>query len=477
MTAPSPGDPQVLVHAARLRLEAGDGPGALQLFTESLRLDIGQAAAFFGAGLALELMGDDDGAAASWRHALTLDPALAEAHGALAGLAARRREWAKVRPAAEAALALRPNQPTAQIALALQDMQDDRPADAAQRMSVLLAAQAAEGLQLSQALRIHGDALDRLGRVDEAFAHYARSAGIFRTRYAGACAGPQPMAGLDLCQGLVRQYGAADPALWRPAPGPAALPAAGHAFLIGFPRSGTTLLEQVLAGHPEVVALEERPTLAPAIDAYLDPPTGLAELAHMDEATAERLRADYWARANAFGAAAQGKLFIDKQPFYGLWLPLIAKLFPHAKIIVARRDPRDVVFSCFRNPFRMTPVTYELMDLARGAALYAGVMDSIELFLARADNRAFVYRHEDLVDRFDDVLADLCAFLGLDLRADMARFQAVAQTRDIRTPSANQVTRPLNRDGFGAWRRYAAHMAPILPSLNVLAERYGYPPQ
>ena len=474
MTAPAHGDPEALAHAGRLRLDAGDGPAALHLFTESLQLDIHQPAAFFGAGQALELMGDDTGAAASWRHALTLDPLLAEAHGALAGLSARRREWADVRQEADAALVLCPDQPSASIALALQDLHEDRPDDAVRRLEPVLAGRQAGGVQLAHALRVRADALDRLGRTDESFAHSAASAAIFRERYASACSGPEPMAGLDLCQALVRQYREADAELWRAAPGEASMPAAGHVFLIGFPRSGTTLLEQVLAGHPDVVALEERSTLAPAIDAYLDPPTGLEVLARMDAATAERWRTDYWARVKGFGAAVDGKVFVDKQPFYGLWLPLIGKLFPQAKIIVARRDPRDVVLSCFRNPFRMTPITYELMDIERGAALYAGVMEAIELFLAQGQNRAFVYRHEDLVDRFEPIVADLCAFLGLDWRDDMARFQATARAGDIRTPSAAQVAKPLNREGIGVWSRYARPLAAILSSLQPLAERYGY---
>jgi hypothetical protein len=474
MTASADGDTQTLAHAARVRLDAGDGAGALQLFTLILEQDINRADAFFGAGQALELMGNDTGAAASWRHALTLDAGLAEAHGALAGLAARRRNWAEARREAQAALGLSADQPTARIALALLDLHEARPADAVRRLEPVLAGAQAGDLQRAQALRIRGEALDRLDRTEQAFAHYAASAEIFRLRYAPACAGPEPMAGLDLCQDLVRRYRHAGSELWRPAPGAASGPAAEHVFLIGFPRSGTTLLEQVLAGHPRVAALEERPTLAPAIDAYLDPPSGVDALAKIDGAAAERWRADYWRRVGEFGAAVDGRLFVDKQPFYGLWLPLIGKLFPEAKIIVARRDPRDVVFSCFRNPFRMTPITYELMDLERAASLYAGVMEAIELFLARSANQAFVYRHEDLVDRFEPTLAALCTFLGLDWRDDMARFQLTAGARDIRTPSAHQVMRPLNREGIGVWRRYARPLAPILPRLRVLAERYGY---
>jgi hypothetical protein len=325
-------------------------------------------------------------------------------------------------------------------------------------------------------LRVRAEALDRLDRTAEAFAGYAASAQTFRERYAAGCAGPQPMAGLDLGHSLMHQYEAAPPTLWAPAPGAAQAPAAGHVFLIGFPRSGTTLLEQVLAGHPQVTALEERATLAPAIERYLDPPTGLAALAQMDASTAEALRADYWRCVAEFGVEAQGKVFVDKQPFYGLWLPLIGKLFPGARIIVARRDPRDVVFSCFKNPFRMTPVTYELMDLERGADLYLCVMRVVELFLERSGSPVFLYRHEDLVERFEETVRRLCVFLGLEWEPRMAAFERTAAARVIRTPSAGQVTKGLNRDGVGAWRRYAEPLAPVLPRLQDLALRYGYSP-
>ena len=468
------GEIGAMVEAGHRALEAGDGLAALQCFLGVLQQDLGCAEAFLGSGYALELMGDEEGARASYRHAASVAPSLAEAHGALAALAARRRDWPSVRSSADLALAIRPGQPAACIALALQDLHEGRPGDVPARLDPVVAGAEAGVLQRAHALRTRAEALDRLGRTEAAFADFAASAEIFRRTYAGACAGPQPMAGLDLCQSLVRQYAAAGPELWRPAPGATRAPAAGHVFLLGFPRSGTTLLEQVLAGHPQVTALEERPILAPAIDAYLDPPVGVAALAQMDEAAAETRRAAYWERAATFGAQVEGKVFVDKQPFYSLWLPLIGKLFPDAKIIVARRDPRDVVFSCFRNPFRMTPVTYELMDIERGAALYLGAMQALELFLAETQNPVFLYRHEDLVDRFDETLDGLCDFLGLERDGRMAQFDRTALVRDIRTPSAAQVAKGLNRDGVGAWRRYAAQLQPILAPLSAIAQRYGY---
>jgi hypothetical protein len=476
MPGQAEGPVDAAMRAAHACLAAGDGPAALGHFTQALQIDNTLAKAFMGAGQALELMGDDAGAAASYGHAITLDPALAGAHGALAALAARRRDWVLARSSADRALALDPADLCAGIALAQAHLNEDRPADALTTLAPMVGR--GEGPLLKQALahRLCGEALHRMDRAGAAFGHYAASAALFRLRYAASCAGPEPMAGLDLCQSLERQYAAAGPELWRPAPGDEAGPAARHVFALGFPRSGTTLLEQALAGRPDVVALEERPTLVPAIDAYLDPPVGVEALARMDAAQADHWRRLYWSRVAAQGADVRGKVFVDKQPFYSLWAPLIGKLFPKARIIVARRDPRDVVLSCFRNPFRMTPVTYDLMDLQRGAALYGCAMRILDLFMDRSANPVFVHRHEDLVDDFHAHMRRLCDFLDLPWTEDLADFAAVAARRDIRTPSADQVRRGLNREGVGAWRRYAAELGPVLPQLSNFAARYGYPP-
>jgi len=469
---------QALADQANDHLARGEGPAALTACCRILEQDIGFAPAYHAAGLALELMGDGDAAAASHQHALQLDPAQAAALGALARLALQHGQWPDAQAYAARALALDPDQPAAALAQAQLALQDSRP-DQALALLHGPAAPGALGSPPHEALawRVLGDALDALARPAEAYPAYAASAAIFRRQFAAACGGPQPLAGLDLCHRLGEAFRAADPQLWTPAPAGAEAGggAAGHVFVVGFPRSGTTLLEQALAGHPDVVTLEEQTTLMPAIDAYLDPPDGVEALARMDRAEADRWREDYWRRVRSFGVDPAGKVFVDKQPFYSLWLPLIGKLFPQARIVVARRDPRDVALSCFRRPFRMTPVTYELMDLDRSARLYAGTMDILELFLSRSSSPSFIYRHEDLVDDFDAVAGRLCAFLGLPWSDRLRDFPTTARTRHIRTPSALQVTRGLNRDGIGAWRPYAAQLEPVMPILAPLAQAYGYP--
>jgi tetratricopeptide (TPR) repeat protein len=419
---------------------------------------------------------------ASYRHASDIAPAYAEPLGALALLALQGRALdgaraCAARACAARALALDPDEAAATLALAKLALQEGRADEAAGRLTDCVQPPLAPPHE-ALAKRVLGDALDALGRPAEAFAAYAASAAIFRRQFATACAGPHPLAGLDLCHSLRDGFRDAPAPLWAPAPGgtyaEASGGAAGHVFVIGFPRSGTTLLEQVLASHADVVALEEQTTLMPAIDAYLDPPTGIEALAQMDEATAQGWRRDYWERVRGFGVDPAGKVFVDKQPFYTLWLPLIGKLFPKARIVVVRRDPRDVVLSCFRKPFRMTPVTYELMNLDRSARLYAGAMEILELFLERSANPRLIYRHEDLVDDFDGVAGRICDFLGLDWSDRLRDFAATARARDIRTPSAAQVARGLNRDGIAAWRPYAAMLAPVMPILEPLARAYGY---
>src|SRR6202012_70679 len=227
---------------------------------------------------------------------------------------------------------------------------------------------------------------------------------------------------------------------------------------------------------PDIVTLEERPTLLPAIERYLDPPDGLDALAEMDEATAEALRREYWARVRAFGAEPDGKVFVDKQPFYTLWLPLIVKLFPDAKLVIPRRDPRDVVLSCFRRPFLMTPVTWEFLDLERGAQVFDAAMRILDLTCERSALPVFDYRHEDLIEDFDGVCGALCHFLGVAWNDRLRDFADTARSRRVTTPSATQVGRGLNRDGVGAWRAYGPQAEVMQPILAPWVERLGYAP-
>jgi hypothetical protein len=170
-----------------------------------------------------------------------------------------------------------------------------------------------------------------------------------------------------------------------------------------------------------------------------------------------------------------GKTFIDKLPLNTLKLALIARLFPKAKILFARRDPRDVVWSCFRRNFRMNAGMAELTSPERAARFYDSVMRLAEAARAKLPLSEHVLRYEALVEDFDGRSKAVVDFLGLDWREEMRDFAEQSAKRPLRSPSASQVRKGLYQEGVGQWRRYAQQLQPILPILQPWVEAFGYP--
>jgi hypothetical protein len=223
-----------------------------------------------------------------------------------------------------------------------------------------------------------------------------------------------------------------------------------------------------------VAAWDERETLTEAVRDFMSSAAGLDRLAAAGETALDSYRADYWRRVADTGANVAGKVALDKLPLNTMKLPLIAKLFPDAKILFALRDPRDVVLSCFRQRFRMNASMYEFLTLEGSARFYDGVMHLADLCRAKLSLDLHTHRYEDLVEDFDRQTRAICDFIGLPWRAEMRDFAATLDTRSTATPSSAQVARGLYRDGVGQWRRYRDQLAPVLPILAPWAAEFGY---
>jgi hypothetical protein len=245
-------------------------------------------------------------------------------------------------------------------------------------------------------------------------------------------------------------------------------------FLIGFPRSGTTLIESALARHPDVVSLEERDTLEGAVRAFMDDPRDLSRLALATGRELQSARADYWARVRKFGAEPAGRIFIDKNPFNTLKLPVINRLFPEAKIIFSVRDPRDVVLSCFRRRFNVSPSTYEFLDLQRTASNYDGAMRLATVLRSKLKLNERLLVYERLVTDFESEARSVCEFIGADWRDDLIDFAGRARRGDVASASGAQIARGLYAGGAGQWRRYREQLSPVLPILAPWVEKWGY---
>ncbi len=201
----------------------------------------------------------------------------------------------------------------------------------------------------------------------------------------------------------------------------------------------------------------------------------MAQLQDLDGAQRAHYARAYWQRVKALGFDPAGKIFLDKQPFNTVKLPLIAELFPDAKVIFAVRDPRDVLLSCMRQRLNVNPITYELLTLESAARFYAAYMRLAERMRAVLPLKLHQIRHEDLVDDFEGEIGKVCEFLGIGWTEAMRHFADRKNARSISSPSAAQIAQGLNRKGLGQWRHYREQMAPALPILAPWVAHFGYP--
>ncbi|HKD22416.1 MAG TPA: sulfotransferase, partial [Rhizomicrobium sp.] len=182
----------------------------------------------------------------------------------------------------------------------------------------------------------------------------------------------------------------------------------------------------------------------------------------------------YWDALSRLGVDCENRILVDKQPFNTVRLPLIARLFPDAKIIFCLRDPRDVVLSCFRRRFTANAANAEFLSLDGAAQLYDRVMRLASVYGDRLPLAVHPIRNEDLVADFDAQMLALCDFAGIEWSGNFREFAERSAARHVATPSAPQILKGLGRDGIGHWRKYESDLAPVLPLLSGWAERFGY---
>jgi hypothetical protein len=161
-------------------------------------------------------------------------------------------------------------------------------------------------------------------------------------------------------------------------------------------------------------------------------------------------------------------------PFNGIKLPVIARLFPSARILIMRRDPRDVVLSCFRINFTPSPAAFAFSDLEETARHYDALMRLTEISQRHLPLAYHEVRYDRLVADFEPTVRAMAEFIGMEWTDDFRTFDKTAQKRGVRTASATQVRRGLY-DGGGRWRRYGEQLRPVLPILQPWVERFGFP--
>jgi len=260
-------------------LELGRRQEAARVFGAAINLDPKSAEASFGYGWAAERLGALDSAKSAWERAVKLDPGRADALAGLSGLAARRRDWATAEDLAKRAMALDPGQTDAPMNLARIEIGVGQIDSAERRLRELLALPHLNALARANAWIMLGDALDAAGRYDEALAAYAEGKGELRVLFEPQFGASDRPSSPDVVRAMLAEFLGTDAESWAASgrSGPAES-ARGHAFLLGFPRSGTTLIEQVIATHPDMAALGERPVMIDAETEFLSRAGGMTRL-------------------------------------------------------------------------------------------------------------------------------------------------------------------------------------------------------
>jgi len=316
-------------------------------------------------------------------------------------------------------------------------------------------------------------ACDALGRYEEAYAtaeEAHRSQLAFIERMTGESSAEETQMWLRTSEGCdpndIASWGSAGPTRED-----------SPIFIVGFPRSGTTLLEQVLDAHPQLQSMDEQPFLLRAVSEVTDHgiryPSELGKLTAQD---LDEIRARYWERARKWGGWLAGRQLVDKNPMNMLLMPLVRRLFPNARIVLTIRHPCDTVLSCFLQRFRSPGLAVLCRDLPTLAKAYSRRFDYWYSQWALLRPLSYELRYEQLTADFATEVRKLAAFLQLPWHEAMLAPGEHARAKGfISTPSYAQVIEPVSSRAVGRWKHYEPHFTPeVLAILTPWIERWGY---
>jgi len=403
--------------------------------------------------------------------AAAADPRGINPRMALAILSEQNHRFAEAREAIASCLAIDPRDDQARYYAAFLDRRENKLEDAERRLRDLIASNPQhQYVQYASRYEL-AEVLNRTDRFDEAMQCLAESKSLVRR--------------LADIEGMLREYDQEADRYCRSTqvlpkdilrawakefPGRAREAMPGLAFLGGHPRSGTTLLEQILGAHPGVAALDE-PAPFTTIVAKLfntSPQVSAPRLNLIRRRYLEAVQREW-------GGPLEGKLVLDKNPSPTAKLRIWLRVFPELRVIIALRDPRDVVISCYFQNIPLNPFNANFLTLERTARHYANIMD---VWLAVRQWEGFAWtetRYEDIVADLEKEGRRLTEFLGLSWDPAQAQFHEKSSKKQMYSPTYRDASQPVYARSVARWRAYEKHLGPILPILEPYCRAFGYP--
>ncbi len=452
-----PGYPEALVGLGRVLHDADRLDEAETVLQEATESAPDKADAWCQLGTIYTEQGEADLAEAAYQRALAIDSNCADA---LTGLANLKLEAGKIDAAvADLHLALEADPDNLGARFHLTQSQKVQKGDS--NLAVLEAkAASSDNLSTEKRISLHyalGKAYDDLKEYDKAFPQFIEGAKLKRGKINYSAT-----ADAERTQRIIEVF---NPDRYQSLQG-AGNPDATPIFVLGMPRSGTTLTEQIIASHPAVhgagelrdlLEVVQQPVSGQAVQPYPDNLVGL------DRATLSTWGADYVARLRKHSSTAQH--ITDKMPANYMALGLIPLMLPNAKIVHVKRNPVDTCVSCFTRLFnRHQDATYDLAELGKHYMNYERLMQHWKSLLPAGSFLEVQY--EDIVADMEGQARRLIDYVGLDWNDACLDFHK--NERSIRTASVTQVRQPIYKTSVERWRHYEAHLGPLLAELKPL---------
>lgn len=475
----NPDDMEARLNLGIVHHTAGDFREAVATYRAALEVDPDNARAHLNLGIVQNEMRRTHDAEAAFRRALALAPDWPEIYAELGALCEETNRLDEATEVLDRGLALAPDDTRLLLEAAKTDRRQGEPARGIER----LARVDAVALNPRLAEQVHWELAylhDRAGSVDAAWQHVTAANDIASHTVRRRNVDPRRF--LDKIDALQALFASADVAGWANAP-PAER--AAPVFMIGFPRSGTTLTDLVLDSHPMIRTVEEKPTITGVEQALAARPPGypsaLAEVGPDDIAELRRTYFEALDRALGDGAPDgphgpdEGAIIVDKMPIRTVHSGLIWRLFPDAPFIFCLRHPCDVVLSGLMQHYALNDAFANFFTLEDSARIYDKVMTLWQTYNERLPLNVHVVRYESLVDDLEGQARALADFVGVDFDPAMLDYRAGLASRGrINTNSYHQVTEGLYQRSRERWKRYETYLAPVLDTLAPHIERFGY---
>ena len=468
-----PDFPEALGELGAILVSVGEVDEGAASLRRVLALQPGNVVALSNMGSALLLQGSATEALETYRYALHLSPHSVEIMAALAGCLEKTGNLEEAAALVGRGLALDAMAPALNLLAARLARREKRFQDAADLLEKLCS----QKLRLDVAADIElelGQVYDQLDDAERAFplilsgnrkkARMSLPSEAGGGKYLERIAAISRHATQGLAEAIRQSAGCAPPEL------------SGPFFLIGFPRSGTTLLEQILDSHPLIQAMEEKGAVAAMVNAFLAA-SGEREdaLASLQEEDLLRLRQIYFDEVGKHITLRPGAALLDKMPLNTVDVPIILRVFPRARFILAIRHPCDVCLSCLMQNFAVNDGMAGFFTLEDTVLTYSAVMGAWRKYADMLPIDFHRVRYEDLIGNVEGESRALLKFLGMTWDDSVLQHTEHARKRGaINTPSYHQVVQPIYQNAKFRWKRYESRFASVMKTLQPFVTYFGY---